>query len=138
GHRGAGAQYPRLDGLRQDVPEADPPRLGRRRAEGPGACGAVAARAGLGRPGTDRRLWRVVRRVRDAVVREPSAGLLGLRRGPRWAVEPGDLREGRPADVAPDDGAVGWGSGDGSGLPDGALPDHVRRPDHGAALRHPG
>ena len=79
-HRRARAEHPRLDRLRQDLPEADPPRLGRRRPEGLRARRPVPARAGLGRRRPDRRLRRLVRRLRDALLRHPPAGLLGAPR----------------------------------------------------------
>ncbi len=52
-------QHPRLDRLRQDVPEAHPPRLGRWGRARLGSRREVAARAGLGRPRPHRGLGRV-------------------------------------------------------------------------------
>ena len=43
-HRRARDEHPRLDRLRQDVPDAHPPRLGRRRSRGLAPRGRVAAR----------------------------------------------------------------------------------------------
>ena len=56
GSTGYGKSYQRLD----------PARLGRRRHAGLGARRQVAARAGLGRPRADRRLRRLVRRLRQS------------------------------------------------------------------------
>ena len=48
-HRRARDEHPRLDRLRQDVPEAHPPRLGRRRPRGLAARGRVAQGAAVRR-----------------------------------------------------------------------------------------
>ena len=84
-------------------------------------------RSGLGGRGADRRLWRLLRRIRHAVVREPPARPLGGRGGALRPLEPGHVRQLGPADLAPADGGVGRRRRDGTGLPARAFADHVCR-----------
>ena len=76
-HRRARDEHPRLGRLRQDVPDVDPSRLGRRRPEGLGARGQVASGGALGRPEANRSLRRFLRRVRLALVCDAAPRLLG-------------------------------------------------------------
>ncbi|CAA9542040.1 MAG: acylamino-acid-releasing enzyme, partial [uncultured Thermomicrobiales bacterium] len=138
GDRCAGAERPWQHRLRQGLPDADPPRLGRRRIGRLQGRRRVPARPALGRRRPAGGLRRVVRRLRHALVREPPARVLGGRGRHRRPVEPGHVRQGGPADLAADDGGLGGRPGDGSGLPPRALADHLRRRDPGAALRDPG
>src|SRR5581483_5676196 len=61
--RRARDEHPRLDRLRQDLPEAHPPRLGRRRSRGLAPCGRVAEGAAVRRRRSPRRVRRLVRRL---------------------------------------------------------------------------
>ena len=98
-HRRARDEHPRLDRLRQVVPAARAARLGRRRHAGLGARGQVAARTGLGGARQDRRLRRLVRRLRRADVRDSPAAVLGGCGRHLRSVEPGHVREGSASDV---------------------------------------
>ena len=91
---------------------------------------AVPARARLGRPRADRRLRRLLRRLRHPLLRHAAARLLGGRGRYRRAVQPGHVRQGRAAHLAAVHGPVGRRPRDRGRLPDGALADHLRRPGH--------
>ena len=107
GDRCPGAERARLDRLRQELPEAHPPRLGRRRTERFKAAARLLRGLRLGRPGTHRRVRRLVRRVRHAFLRDPPARLLGGGGGYRRALEPGHLRQSGAPHLAALHGPVG-------------------------------
>ena len=105
--RHPGPERARLDRLRHGVPEAHPPRLGRRRAQGLRVRASLPRRPRLGRPGAHRRVRRVLRRVRHAVLRQPAARPVGGRGVDRRALEPRHVRELGAPDLAAVDGRVG-------------------------------
>ena len=131
-------EHPRLDRLRQDLPAADQPRLGRRRPPRLGTRRPLAPPAGLGRPGTDRRLRRLLRRLRRPELCDPAARLLGGRRRRVRSVEPDHAHPGHPADVAASGETDDRRPRRGRRVAARALTDDLHRKRQDAAARDPG
>ena len=88
--------------------------------------------------GADRRLRRLVRRLRGAHLRHAAAGLLGGRRRHLRPLQPHHVREGRTADLAQDDEAVRGRSRGGRRAAAGAFAADVHREREDATARDPG
>ena len=86
--RGAAAELPRLDGLRQEVPERRQQAVGRQDAGRRHLGRQVPRRPGHRRPEARRDHGRLLRRLRDARRRGLHARRLRRRRRDRGAVEP--------------------------------------------------